>query len=340
MTSTETPQRESDEELGPIQRHADELRLTALLGSELDKLPAPEYLIDGILPKGVVAALYGPPGIGKSFVGVDWTLSIASGSWWQGRCVTRGAVLNVAAEGSFGLAPRRQAWMNHVGISEVNGDTWLPRSVNLLDPDWAAALVEFAQDFCPVLIIIDTVARAMAGGDENSSKDMGALIAGADALCRATGATVLLVHHTPRNGDNLRGHTSLEGAVDTAIRVKPNESGGFTPICEKQKNAAKFDDIYLALIPTGESCVVGTPVTASHCQIGPNERKMLEALQAADLGEGLSSTRWTAISGVAERTAYRCQKTLVDAGLVGSDGKGKQKRYSITDKGKRESGYE
>ena len=65
----------------------------------------------------------------------------------------------------------------------------------------------------------------MVGGDENSSKDMGNLIAGADALCRATGATVLLVHHTPRNGDNLRGHTSLEGAVDTAIWVIVTPAG-------------------------------------------------------------------------------------------------------------------
>jgi RecA-family ATPase len=157
------------------------LRLAALLGSELDNLPAPEWLIDGVLPKAVVAALYGPSGIGKSFGATAWDLSIASGSWWQGRSVIQGPVLYVAGEGSFGLAQRRRAWMKHENIYKVDGDTWLPRTVNLLDPGWAAALVEFAQALNPVLIIIDTVARAMQGGDENSSKDMGNLIAGADA---------------------------------------------------------------------------------------------------------------------------------------------------------------
>jgi predicted transcriptional regulator len=175
----------------------------------------------------------------------------------------------------------------------------------------------------------------MAGGDENSSKDMGALIAAADALCRATGATVLLVHHTPRNGDNLRGHTSLEGAVDTAIRVKQTDNG-FALVCEKQKNAAKFEDIYLALIPTGESCVVGTPVTSNYFQIDDHGRKMLEALQAADLGEGLSTTRWQAVSGVTLSTFYRRQKDLVDRGFVGSNGPEKRKTFTLTDLGKEE----
>lgn len=333
----EVPPWEPREELDaiPTQRQADILRLAALAGSELDKLPAPEYLIADTLPAGVVAALYGPPGIGKSFVATTWGLSIASGSWWLGREVRKGAVLYVAGEGSFGLAQRRRAWMQHERVHQIVGDTWLPRSVNLLDPGWAAALVEFAQELNPVLIIIDTVARSMVGGDENSSKDMGSLIAGADALCLATGATVLLVHHTPRNGDNLRGHTSLEGAVDTAIRVKSTDNG-FALVCEKQKNAPKFEDIYLALHVVGESCVVGTPATSTYFQIDDNCKKMLEALQAADLGEGLSTTRWQVVSDVKVSTFYRRQKDLIDRGLVGSSGPEKQKVFTLTDLGKEE----
>jgi predicted transcriptional regulator len=92
----------------------------------------------------------------------------------------------------------------------------------------------------------------------------------------------------------------------------------------------------LALIPTGDSCIVGTPITAIDCQISEYGRQMLEALHATDLGEGLSYSRWTAISDVAERTAARWQKTLVEMGLVGSHGEGRLKRYSVTDLGKRE----
>jgi hypothetical protein len=319
-----------------IPRQADILRLCAQHGSDLDSLPVPEWLIDDILPAGVVAALYGQPGIGKSFVATAWTLSIASGSSWQGRCVRKGKVLYVAGEGSFGLAQRRRAWIQHEQINPFEGDTWLPRTINLLDSGWTEALIEFAQHLNPGLIIIDTVARAMQGGDENSSKDMGALIASADALCFATGATVLLVHHTPRNGTNLRGHTSLEGALDTAIWIKPTANGGFLLRCEKQKNAAEFKDISLALIPTGDSCIVAPRTTSTDFQVDDNCRKMLIALEGHDLDNGLSTTRWQALSDVKESTFFRRQKDLIERKLVGSNGTKGRKTFTLTDLGKKE----
>ena len=121
--------------------------------------------------------------------------------------------------------------------------------MNRLDPDWAAGLVELAKNVGPHLTVIDTVARSMQGGDENASRDMGALICAADALRFATGTTALLVQHTPRNADNLRGHSSLEGAVDTAIEVRAND-GAFALRCAKQKDAAEFEDIRLAAPPS------------------------------------------------------------------------------------------
>jgi hypothetical protein len=71
-----------------------------------------------------------------------------------------------------------------------------------------------------VWIIFDTLNRIMSGGDENSPKDMGALIANIDRVYRATGAHCSLVHHVPvdRN-DRMRGHSSLLGALDTTVRV-------------------------------------------------------------------------------------------------------------------------
>ena len=158
-------------------RYADILRTSAITGNGLKDLPVPDPLIDGMLYRGTLAAIYGPSGIGKSFVAMSMAMSVASGSWWQGREVRKGPILYVAAEGSFGLAKRRQAWMDHERVYNVDGDIWLPRAVNLLDPDWAAGLVELAKDVGPHLTVIDTVARSMQGGDENASRDMGALSA-------------------------------------------------------------------------------------------------------------------------------------------------------------------
>ncbi len=43
--------------------------------------------------------LYGPTGIGKTFLALDWAMSICSGQPWFGQEVRKGQVLYVLAEG-------------------------------------------------------------------------------------------------------------------------------------------------------------------------------------------------------------------------------------------------
>ena len=60
------------------------------------------------------------------------------------------------------------------------------------------------------LIVIDTLARAIAGGDENKSESMGQLVVHADAIRKETGAHVLFVHHSGKDqARGARGHSSL-----------------------------------------------------------------------------------------------------------------------------------
>jgi hypothetical protein len=70
-----------------------------------------------------------------------------------------------------------------------------------------------------VLVVIDTLSRALAGGDENSPKDMGGIVKGAGIIGQGTGAHVLLVHHMPKESETMRGHGALLGAADTTILV-------------------------------------------------------------------------------------------------------------------------
>jgi hypothetical protein len=65
-----------------------------------------------------------------------------------------------------------------------------------------------------VLIVIDTLSRALAGGDENSPKDMGGIVNATAHI--QTGSHVLWVHHMPHDGDRMRGHGALLGAMDTS----------------------------------------------------------------------------------------------------------------------------
>src|SRR6185312_14348626 len=63
------------------------------------------------------------------------------------------------------------------------------------------------------LVVIDTVNRVLAGGDENSSEDMGALVLYMAELRRDTNAHVAAIHHGTKasNGSTPRGHSCLTG---------------------------------------------------------------------------------------------------------------------------------
>ncbi len=64
-------------------RKTDRFRLYSI--EELEELPDPDWLIDGIMPEGALVELYGPHGVGKSFLALDWALSLAAGIQWPGR---------------------------------------------------------------------------------------------------------------------------------------------------------------------------------------------------------------------------------------------------------------
>lgn len=78
------------------------------------------------------------------------------------------------------------------------------------------------------LIVLDTLARCFAGGDENRASDMGAFIAGCDYIKNQTGATILVVHHIGKDATaGARGSSALRAACDYEFSVGriPDELG-------------------------------------------------------------------------------------------------------------------
>ena len=75
---------------------------------------------------------------------------------------------------------------------------------------------------CPVLIVIDTLARCMPGADENSARDMGMVIEGLTRLSeKVPSAAIMFVHHAGKGGSgDMRGSTALIGGVDLELRVE------------------------------------------------------------------------------------------------------------------------
>ncbi|MBM4181530.1 MAG: AAA family ATPase [Betaproteobacteria bacterium] len=198
------------------------MRYRLLGASELMNLPPLRWLVRGVLPAQGLAALYGASGSGKSFLALDLCAAVAAGKEWFDCRVSRATVAYVALEGEAGFAQRVQAWQLHQGHDLPIGLHFVMQPFDLRsleDVDEMAEAV-VASGGAGGLLVIDTLNRAAPGMDENSSVDMGLLVAAAKALQAKLGGVVLLIHHSGKDqAKGLRGHSSLHAALDAAIEV-------------------------------------------------------------------------------------------------------------------------
>lgn len=235
----------------------------------LDSLPIPQPLIRGVLDRDSETWIIGAPGGFKSFVALDWALHVGGGLSWRGKETVKGTVLYLAAEGASGLPLRVQAWEQTYG-RRATGVLFLPEPVQIGNTGAWQALVAAARRIDPVLIVLDTQARISVGVDENSATDVGRIIEAVSALRRATGACVLVVHHTGRDGLNARGSSALDGAQDRELRVdRPTSSAGrksltATISIDKAKDGDESErfDIALAVCDLGRAADDGRELTS------------------------------------------------------------------------------
>ena len=213
-------------------------------------MPPVEFLVDGLITNTGFTMMYGAPGTGKSFIAIDIALSVAHGQAWQGQGVKKGPVLYIAGEGIGGFGKRWKAWERHHGKVDEPDLYLLPTAVNFREPEDIARLVATIEDIDQPfsLVIVDTVARAIAGAEENSSTDMGLFVAACDEIKALTGGALLAVHHAGKDSSRgARGSTALLGAVDTSLMVGKSEDIVVLRT-EKMKDAEPLDDINLRMV--------------------------------------------------------------------------------------------
>ena len=88
------------------------------------------------------------------------------------------------------------------------------------------------------LIVLDTLARVLSGGDENSGPDIASLVANLDAVRSRSNAHVMLVHLSGKDlARRARGHSSLRAAIDTEIVLScDDDTGVITALLDKQRD--------------------------------------------------------------------------------------------------------
>lgn len=215
--------------------------------SDLYHLPEPRPLVEGLISENSFCVMYGAPGSGKSFCALDIGLSISSGMPWHNKQIQQGSVLYIVGEGVGGLKRRVKAFQHYHGLDSVGSFLTLEQAVNFRDDSSIKRLLRLIdrEDENFNVVIVDTVARALPGSDENSATDRGAFVDACDRIRHHTGAAVLGVHHSGKDvSRGMRGSSALLGAVDTSIEVK-NTVGVICLKNEKQKDHAEHPPIYL-----------------------------------------------------------------------------------------------
>ena len=107
---------------------------------------------------------------------LDIALSLATGKDYHGFGASKGLVIMSAGEGHLGMPRRAEAWCKHNGSSlRAASFAITDRAVDLFNEAPLNAFCNEVEEIAktrgnPKLIIIDTVARHMAGKDENNAK--------------------------------------------------------------------------------------------------------------------------------------------------------------------------
>ena len=221
---------------------------------------APEYLIPGMIERGALILGIGASGAGKTFVALDIALCIASGATYNDRDVKKGLVVSINGEGHRGIPSRVDAWCVKNQKKKAELDFYISdRAVNMTN---AEALVELEKELdeivslreTPVMIVVDTLARATGGVDENSSKDMGLFIEGCGELIAKYKCTILLIHHTGhKNTTRARGSSALFAAADAELIVEAIGKDDITVTFQKMKDAPTPEKMQFVKVPCDDS---------------------------------------------------------------------------------------
>ena len=200
-----------------------------LLIDLMDFAPAPPvFLIDKLIETPATGVLLGASGSGKTFVALDWALSVATGHKWCGREVKKGPVIYICGEGKYGISRRAGAWYHKNGIKQERGQFHLTTQRMEISAESSLQLIslidKIAESFGnPAMIVVDTLARAVPSGcDENSVKDMQAWLNNIDSIRDEYDCMVLVVHHTGHSKDATlrgRGSSAIIGALDFEAAV-------------------------------------------------------------------------------------------------------------------------
>jgi hypothetical protein len=332
---SETP--ESQPAANPRIKTTSSLEDRLLTPTRLRTLPEPTPLIDNVLDQGTIALLYGKWASSKSFIALDWACSVASGRPWQDRGTRQTRVLYVVAEGAAGFAGRLTAW--ETGWRTKVEDRWmqfLPMPINLMTQD-VDTLTNLVNEGEYGFVVLDTLARCMVGGDENSARDAGVVVDAMTQLLMATPnrrGVILGVHHTGKDGRTLRGSSAFEAGADT-VYFTERDGQAVTLKRTKRKDGPEADvhKLRLSNVEGSGSCVVESISGENPHENQAESTNLLRKIFSASFSStGVSNSELRQMAterDMSQSSYYRARAELLQEGWIVNTGTATRPFYQL-----------
>jgi archaellum biogenesis ATPase FlaH len=195
------------------------------------------WIIKNLVPMANLGVIYGASGSGKSFFVLNLMAAVARAvaikqateaieatkqSMWRGHKVNPARVCWVAAEGVEDMRKRVTGYCMSEGIKPHDLPMeFISEAPSFMEEaDVKAVIKQMRKKGRFDIVVIDTLAQVMAGGNENSGEDMGKVLAYCREITRLTGAMVILVHHSGKDESRgARGWSGLRAAADFEFEV-------------------------------------------------------------------------------------------------------------------------
>lgn len=222
--------------------------------------PPVERVVAGLLRRGSISIWYGAPGVQKSLVIADLCACVISGMRWLRSADGTGGFETLRSSaawldldnGESLTLERFEAIARGYGFDSETASKLEPLHIWPLPmpmPSGAdGVLMLELSDYCQragiTVLVIDNLQRIAAGLDERTN-DVDRVMANMRMIAERANVCVVLIHHAVKNagersrkGDALRGHSSIEAAVDLAMMF--TREGDDAPIrieCTKARGA-------------------------------------------------------------------------------------------------------
>ena len=292
---------------------------------------APEWLVDGLLPRGGFSVLGAKPKVGKTTFAQSLGWAVARGVPFLGRDTTGGRVLHFALEGV-----RQQDVLT---LHQMGGhDDHLVRFGQQLPGSQYDVLAQTIRDQNLTLVIIDTIFRFAKIADMNDYGQVTNAFARLIELGQTTGCHIMAVHHLRKAkgddvGDQLLGSTAIYGSVDTYIDYQwkdADDEVGDRVLFTRQRYGLSMPKTIIGLdVETGRIVSRGTAQESRRSDLS---QSILDAMPPSETPVSKS----TVVEGVDARRqdVYKALNILIELGLVKQEKWGKvQMLWVVADMG-------